>query len=164
MTNRRATLIFIFLFIIPYISAQIMIGIAYNALVLHSDSLWRSLVGAFVGAWILYFAKIPLEHPLRVLGKYTTIQLIHYVVRFFMLEHAKWWKQVLNFTIDFLVAVGATYVLRWLFPVAANGSNVLMGTPLGWMIAILFISLCIGAYIDFDALSVIPNTDNIEND
>jgi len=163
MTNRRATLIFIFLFIIPYISAQLMIGIAYNALVWHSDSLWRTLVGSFVGAIILYFAKIPLEHPLRILGKYTTVQFIHYAVRFFMLQSAKWWKQTLNFVIDFAVAIGATYLLREIFPGAA-GKTILMGTPMGWMIALLFVSLCIGAYIDFDALSVIPNTSDIEND
>jgi len=162
MTNRKATFIFMFLFVIPYVSAQVMIGIAYNALVLHSDSWWRSLIGAVVGATLLFFAKIPLERPLRILGKYTTSKFIHLSVRFFILEEARASKQILNYLIDVVLAFASTYALRWFFPGAA-GKALLMGTPFGWVVAILFISICIGAYLDFDMLSIVPKGTKISN-
>ncbi|WP_155286523.1 hypothetical protein [Lacticaseibacillus zhaodongensis] len=156
MTGRKAMTIFIFLFAIPYLCGLGIIGVAYNALVMHSDSLWRSLVGATVGATLLFFAKIPLERPLRILGSYTHY-FIRRVVRFFMLDQARAPKQVLNFVMDLVLALGSTYLMRFLFPGQA-GKSLIMGSLNGWLVAILFISLCIGAYIDFDVLSITPRT------
>ncbi|WDF83502.1 hypothetical protein PQ472_04500 [Lacticaseibacillus pabuli] len=157
MTSKKAFAIFIFLFVIPYLCGLAIIGVAYNAMVLHSTSLWRSAVGALVGATLLYFAKIPLERPLRILGRYT-YRFIHLTVRFFMLDNARPLKRVLNYLIDFGLAFFATYALRWLFPGQA-GKSIIMSTMNGWLVAALFISLCIGAYMDFDVLSIAPRQD-----
>ena len=152
MTSRKANVIFLFLFVIPYFSALGIIGVAYNSLVLHSDSLWRSVVAAAVGAVLLFFAKIPLERPLSILGKYT-FRLSHLVVRFFILETPQPMKRVVNYLFDFILALGSTYLLRQLFPGQA-GKSIIMGHMNGWLVAVLFLSLCIGAYLDFDALSI----------
>lgn len=157
MNSKKAFAIFFFLFVIPYLSALAIIGVAYNAMVLHSDSLWRSLVGATVGATLLFFAKIPLERPLRILGRYT-YRFIHLTVRFFMLDSARPLKRVLNYAIDLLLALTSTYLIRFLFPGHA-GKSLIMGTMNGWLIAILFVSICIGAYLDFDVLSIAPRQD-----
>lgn len=153
MSDRKATIVFVFFFVIPYLAGQAMIGIAYNSLVLHNTSIWRTIVGAGVGALILYAAKVPMERPLRILGKYTYVPFIHLSVRFFMLQEARPLKIVLNYLFDFLGAVVATGFARFLWP-GQVGHAFLVGTPFGWCIAIMFVSLCIGAYIDFDALSI----------
>lgn len=163
MTSKKAITIFVFLFAIPYLCGLGIIGVAYNSLVLHSASFWRSLVGATVGATILFFAKIPLERPLRILGTYTH-HLLRRIVRFFMLDEARFPKQVLNIFFDLVLALGSTYLVRYLFPGPA-GKSLIMGSLNGWLVAILFVSLCIGAYIDFDVLSITPRTNlDAQND
>ncbi|MFD1429438.1 hypothetical protein [Lacticaseibacillus mingshuiensis] len=162
MGNGKATLIFTFFFGIPYLCAQLMIGIAYNALVLHADSIWRTAVGAIVGATIIYFAKIPLERPLRILGKYTTIQFIHLAVRFFMLQEAKLWKIILNYLLDLTVAFAAIDLVRVLFP-TPEAHAFIIGTPFGWVLALMVVSLCIGAYMDLDAMSLVPTMKKMRN-
>lgn len=162
MSNARATTIFTFFFIIPYLCAQLMIGVAYNALVFHSNSLWRSLIGALVGATVLYFAKIPLERPLRILGKYTTVPLIHLTVRFFMLLEARPLKVRLNYGMDLLIALGSTYLIRAAFPGPA-GLGIITGSLFGWLLGVLFVSICIGAYLDFEVMSLVPDPKGIKN-
>ncbi|KRK74160.1 hypothetical protein [Lacticaseibacillus nasuensis] len=154
MSDRKASVIFFFFFVIPYLAAQFMIGIAYNALVLHASSVWRTLIGAGVGAVILYFAKIPVERPLRILGKYTYVPLIHLAVRFFMLASARPLKITLNLLLDFGVAVGSTNLVRFIWP-DYFGYRMLIGTPFGWCLAVMFISIMIGAYLDFETMSIV---------
>lgn len=154
MSNRKASFIFLFFFVIPYFAAQFMIGLAYNALVLHSASIWRTCVGAGVGAVILFFATITVERPLRILGKYTFVPLIHMGVRFFMLASARKLKIVLNLLLDFVIAFASTELVRLIWP-GPHGYAQLIGQPFGWCLAIMFISIMIGAYLDFETLAIV---------
>lgn len=151
LSNRKATYIFLFLFVIPYLFALVLIGTCYNALLVHTGSWWRTIVGALIGAVLLMLVKITVERPLKILGKYTTIRFIHLSIRFFMLEKAKWWKLSFNFILDFILAGIATWAVRHVFIHAF-----ITGTMVGWLILIMFISILLGSYLDFDLMSIAP--------
>ncbi len=158
MSNQKATHIFLFLFVIPYIFALLLIGTCYNALLVHTGSWWRTIVGALIGATLLMLVKVTVERPLKILGKYTTNKIIHLSIRFFMLDKAKWWKLLFNFGFDFVLAGTATWVVRHVFTY-----KFIVGTMAGWIILIMFISILLGSYLDFDLMSIAPkNNKNIK--
>ena len=63
MKMRRIMLVFVFLLLIPYICSLAIIGIGFNALVLHSTDPFRTAVGAFVGAIIMLAVKATIQRP-----------------------------------------------------------------------------------------------------
>lgn len=46
MKKSHVLLVFTFLLLIPYICSLLIIGIGYNALVLHSAEIYRTIIGA----------------------------------------------------------------------------------------------------------------------
>lgn len=151
MSNKKAIYIFFFLFLIPYFFSILLIGTCYNALLIHTNSLWRTIIGSIIGSILLLLTKITVERPLKILGKYTTIKIIHLGIRFFMLEKAKWWKIIFNFSLDFCFCFISTWWVRHLF-----SHLFIIGTMVGWIIVIMFISILIGSYLDFDLMSISP--------
>ncbi len=152
MSQRKASFIFTLMFIVPYLCAVAIIGVSYNVLVAHASSPWRIIVGAVVGTVMLYFLKIPLERPLRILGKYT-FRFNRRIIRLFMLDSAKRGKQYANLAIDAGVSTLSILTIGYLFQGRA-GFDFLSGTLIGWIVTVLFVSLCISGYLEFDALSI----------
>jgi hypothetical protein len=152
MSQRKASFIFTLMFIVPYLCAVTIIGVAYNVLVAHASSPWRIAVGAVVGTLMLYFLKIPLERPLRILGQYT-FRFNRRVIRLFMLDEAKSWKKYANIAIDCVFSLLGILTIGFLFPGQA-GVTFLSNTLIGWIIVVLFGSLCIAGYLEFDVLSI----------
>ncbi|WP_127848343.1 hypothetical protein [Lacticaseibacillus hulanensis] len=152
MSQKRASFIFTLMFIVPYICAVAIIGVSYNVLVAHGGSPWRIAVGTIVGTMLLYFLKIPLERPLRILGKYT-FRFNRRVIRLFMLDEAKSWKKYANIAIDAIFSLLGILTVGFLWGGHA-GYELLSGTLIGWIVMVLFGSLCISGYMEFDALSI----------
>ena len=139
MKMRRIMLVFVFLLLIPYICSLAIIGIGFNALVLHSTDPFRTAVGAFVGAIImLVWSYDPFQ-------AYSFLQQI---LRFFSIRRRPL-LQVANFILDFVLCTLATIVIRLLLPL-----KWIVGTSMGFVILVMFISTCLGAYIEYDNLSI----------
>ncbi|KRM54856.1 hypothetical protein [Lacticaseibacillus sharpeae] len=152
MSQKKASFIFTLMFIIPYICAVSIIGVAYNVLVAHASSPWRILVGTVVGTTMLYFLKIPLERPLRILGKYT-FRFNRRVIRLFMLDEAKSWKKYANILIDAAFSLFGILAVGYLSR-GQSGYDFISSTLIGWIVVVLFASLCISSYFEFDALAI----------
>ena len=125
MKMRRIVLVFIFLLLIPYICSLAIIGIGYNALVLHSSDPFRTAIGALVGAIIMMAVKATIQRPLNLLAGDIYDSFLKQLLRFFSIRR----RPILQ---------------------AAN----IVGTSTGFVLLIMFISTCLGAYIEYDNLSI----------
>lgn len=148
MSNKKIAAVYLFLFLLPYLCALLVIGTSYNALVLHSASLWRTFVGAAVGAVVMSALKVTVERPLAILVANATRPLLRNILDFFKVD-GDMKKRVLNLGIDFVFCGVATWVVRNVFP-----REWIMWSLIGWLMLIMFISVLIGGYIDYDLLSV----------
>lgn len=150
MKRERIYLVFIFLLLIPYLCSLAMVGICYNALVRHSDNLWRTLVGAFVGALIMFAIKATIQRPLDLLSEQIPRSFFKQLLRFFSIRRRKLFL-VGNFVLDFILCTIATVLIRQFLSL-----KIIIGTATGWALLVMLISTCIGAYLEYDNLSIDP--------
>lgn len=150
MKKERIYLVFVFLLLIPYLCSLTMIGICYNALVRHSDNLWRTLVGALVGALIMFAIKATIQRPLDLLSEQIPRSFFKQLLRFFSIRRRKLFL-VGNFVLDFILCTIATVLVRQFLPL-----KIIIGTATGWTLLVMLISTCIGAYLEYDNLSIDP--------
>ena len=61
MKKSHVLLVFTFLLLVPYICSLLIIGIGYNALVLHSAEIYRTIIGALVGSIIMFAVKATIQ-------------------------------------------------------------------------------------------------------
>lgn len=150
MKKERIYLVFTFLLLIPYLCSLALIGISYNALVRHSAELWRTAVGALVGALILYAIKGTIQRPLDLISDEINNNLFKQFLRFFSIRRRKL-LLIANLILDFFLCGLATFIIRSLL-----SSSSITGTSIGWVFVIMLISTCVGAYIEYDNLSIDP--------
>lgn len=150
MKKERIYLVFIFLLLIPYLCSLTMVGICYNALVRHSDSLWRTIIGALVGAMIMFAIKGTIQRPLDLVSDEISEGIFKQFLRFFSIRRRKLF-QIGNVILDFFLCWLATIIVRNVFSLHA-----IIGTSTGWVLLIMLVSTCIGAYIEYDNLSIDP--------
>lgn len=150
MKKERIYLVFTFLLLIPYLCSLTMIGICYNALVRHSSSGWRTAVGALVGAIIMFAIKATIQRPLDLVSENIPDNFFKQLLRFFSIRRRKIFV-VGNVALDFILCWLATVLVRTLLPL-----KVIIGTSTGWVLLVMLISTCIGAYIEYDNLSIDP--------
>lgn len=150
MKKERIYLVFTFLLLIPYICSLSIIGICYNALVRHSDNLWRTLVGALVGAMIMFAIKATIQRPLDLVSENIPENLFKQMLRFFSIRRRKLFL-VGNVILDFVLCLISTILIRNILPL-----KIITGTSTGWVLLIMLISTCVGAYIEYDNLSIDP--------
>lgn len=151
MKKNKIIALFVSLLLIPYICTLTLIGISYNALVLHSDSLWRTLVGSFVGALIVFAIKGTIQRPLDLVSEKTSSEFLKQLLRFFSIRR-RHMLQIANFILDFALCIAATYVVRQVFSLEA-----IVGSTIGYVLVVMLISTCIGATIEYDNLSIDPS-------
>lgn len=150
MKKSHIFLVFTFLLLIPYICSLIIIGIGYNALVLHASSIWRLGVGAIVGALIMSAIKMTIQRPLDLVARDVKAGIFKQFLRFFstrrrpLLEFA-------NIILDFILCIVAMLLVRRFLPL-----SLIVGTSIGYVLIIMFLSTCLGAYIEYDNLSIDP--------
>ncbi|KRL13373.1 hypothetical protein [Schleiferilactobacillus perolens] len=148
MSNKKIAAVYLFLFLLPYLCALLVIGTSYNALVLHSASLWRTIIGAAVGAVVMSALKVTVERPLAILVVNATRPSLRSLLDFFNVD-SNVTKRILNLSMDFVLCGIATWAVRNFFP-----KEWIMWSLIGWLMLIMFLSVLIGGYIDYDLLSV----------
>lgn len=150
MKKRNIFLVFIFLLLIPYICSLTLIGIGYNGLVLHSDSLWRSLVGAFTGSLVMFGIKATIQRPLDLMAKELDEGLFEQFLRFFSIRRRPVFL-IANVILDFILCYISTVATRKVLTLSQIVNN-----SIGIVLIVMFISTCIGAYLEYDNLSIDP--------
>lgn len=148
MSNKKTVSVYTFLLVIPYILSLALIGIAYNALVLHSASLWRTIIGSIVGSCIMLAVKITVERPLEIILDFVHNRFLRFLVNSFWITQSKR-KIISNLLVDFVLTGVATWGIRQIFT-----PDQIMGNLLGICLGLMFLSALIGAYLEFDLLSV----------
>lgn len=150
MKKSHVLLVFFFLLLIPYICSLAIIGIGYNALVLHSGDLFRTIIGAIVGSLIMFAIKATIQRPVDLLAMQTNDNLLKQLLRFFSIRR-RYFLLVANMILDFCLCFISTYIVRDFLTLDA-----IVGNATGIVLLIMFISTCLGAYVEYDNLSIDP--------
>ena len=150
MKKNKVADVFVFLLVIPYLCTLTLIGIGFNALVIHPASLWRTAVGALVGAVIMFGIKGTIQRPLDLISDNVENSFFLQILRFFSVRRRRLY-QLANILLDFILCGLATYLVRQVLTF-----DQIAGTAVGWVMLIMFISTAIGAYLEYDNLSIDP--------
>lgn len=153
MSNKKIAIIYLLFFIIPYIVCLLVVGISYNALVLHALT-WRVLVGGIVGSLGMFAVKVIAQRPVLIMYRSTTRKSLKNLINFFILERS---KAVigLNLIFDFFLSLGSIYLVANVLTLQQ-----IMGTTLGWLVLILIVSLTLASYLEFETLSIYTEKKN----
>ncbi|MGR3741474.1 hypothetical protein [Companilactobacillus sp. DQM5] len=146
MTRRNLTNIYIFLFIIPYTVSLLMVGTSYNALVMHANSIWRTVIGSIVGAFFLMALKTVMHQVVKNIQHDIDNIFAKSIIDFFDIE-SKPINLYLNFILDFVFCYASTYVIRYLF-----SPRLYVGSLLGYLTIVLSLSILIGITIEYQPL------------
>ena len=151
MKKSHVLLVFTFLLLVPYFCSLAIIGIGYNALVLHSGEIVRTIIGAFVGAIIMFAIKATIQRPVDLLAMQTHDGIIRQLLRFFSIRR-RYFLLVANVILDFVLCFLATYLVRSVLTL-----DQIVGNAAGVVLLVMFVSTCLGAYVEYDNLSIDPN-------
>ncbi|WP_099974392.1 MULTISPECIES: hypothetical protein [Lactobacillaceae] len=147
MSNKRITVIYLFFFLIPYIACLLIVGISYNALVLHAIS-WRIILGGIIGAFGLFAVKVIAQRPILIMYRNSTRPALKKFINLFILER-NFWIISFNLISDFIFSIISIYLVKNVLPISH-----IMGNTLGWLVLILMLSVTFASYLEFDALSI----------
>ena len=128
MKKSHVLLVFFFLLLIPYICSLTIIGIGYNALVLHSGDLFRSLIGAFVGSLVMFGIKATIQRPVDLLAMQINDGLLKQLLRFFSIRR-RYFLLTANVILDFVLCFGAMSLVRYyltLDDIVGNATGVVL--------------------------------------
>lgn len=150
MKKSHVLLVFIFLLLIPYICSLLIIGIGYNALVLHSADIFRTIFGALVGSLVMFGIKATIQRPVDLLAMETNDDFLKQLLRFFSIRR-RYFFLAPNVVLDFVLCILATIIVRSFLTL-----DQIVGTSTGFVMLIMLISTCLGAYVEYDNLSIDP--------
>lgn len=148
MKKSHLLLVFIFLLLIPYFCSLTIIGIGYNALVLHSAEIHRTLIGALVGSCVMFAIKATIQRPVDLLAMQTKDGVLKQLLRFFSVRR-RYFLLAANIILDFVLCLFATYLVRDYMTL-----DQIVGNSTGIVLLIMFISTCLGAYVEYDNLTI----------
>lgn len=151
MKKSHVLLVFTFLLLIPYLCSLTIIGIGYDALVLHSADLFRTVIGAIVGAFIMFAIKATIQRPVDLLAVEVNDGILKQLLRFFSIRR-RYALLVANVILDFILCFAATFVVRHFLTL-----DQIVGKSVGFVFLIMLLSTCLGAYVEYDNLSIDPN-------
>ena len=150
MKKSHVILVFTFLLLIPYLCSLTIIGIGYDALVLHSADLFRTAIGATVGALIMFAIKATIQRPVDLLAVEIKDGFLKQLLRFFSIRR-RYLLQIANVILDFILCFAATFVVREFLTL-----DQIVGKSVGIVMLIMLLSTCLGAYVEYDNLSIDP--------
>ncbi|UQS81748.1 hypothetical protein MOO45_05975 [Bombilactobacillus folatiphilus] len=150
MSNKKITIIYTFLFIIPYLLCLALIGTGYDALVNHYNSWWRLIICAVIGAVLMIAVKSIAHRPIKIITQQTTNRYLKKVINFFNIDYSMT-NFYLNFVIDFVMTIVSTKIIHRLFELYQ-----IQGSLMGWIIALLVLSLVLASNIEYNSLSIDP--------
>ena len=141
MKKQNIYLVFTFLLLIPYLCSLTLIGICYNALVRHSSDL---------GTIIMFAIKATIQRPLDLVSAKVPDNFFKQILRFYSIRRRKIFL-IGNCLVDFVLCWLAMDLVRSCFSL-----SFIIGNSVGIVLLIMLISTCIGAYIEYDNLSIDP--------
>lgn len=150
MKKSHVLLVFTFLLLIPYLCSLTIIGIGYDALVLHSADVFRTTVGAFVGSLIMFAIKATIQRPVDLLGVEVDDGFFKQLLRFFSIRRRPL-IQFANMVLDFILCFAATFIVRDFLTL-----DQIVGKSVGIVFLVMLLSTCLGAYVEYDNLSIDP--------
>ncbi|WP_338211874.1 hypothetical protein [Lactobacillus juensis] len=150
MKKSHVILVFTFLLLIPYLCSLTIIGIGYDALVLHSADFLRTTIGATVGALIMFAIKATIQRPVDLLAVEINDGFLKQLLRFFSIRR-RYLLQIANVILDFILCFAATFVVREFLTL-----DQIVGKSVGIVMLIMLLSTCLGAYVEYDNLSIDP--------
>ena len=150
MKKSHVILVFTFLLLIPYLCSLTIVGIGYDALVLHSADLFRTGIGATVGALIMFAIKATIQRPVDLLAVEINDGFLKQLLRFFSIRR-RYLLQIANVILDFILCFAATFVVREFLTL-----DQIVGKSVGIVMLIMLLSTCLGAYVEYDNLSIDP--------
>ncbi|WEV71339.1 hypothetical protein OZY43_02765 [Lactobacillus sp. ESL0785] len=150
MKKSHVLLVFTFLLLIPYLCSLLIIGIGYDALVLHSADLFRTTIGALVGALIMFAIKATIQRPVDLLAMEVNDSLLKQLLRFFSIRR-RYFLLLANMILDFILCFAATFIVRNFLTL-----DQIVGKSVGMVFLIMLLSTCLGAYVEYDNLSIDP--------
>ncbi|APX72238.1 hypothetical protein M5C72_03600 [Companilactobacillus allii] len=153
MSNKKITIIYILFFIIPYIICLLVVGVSYNALVLHALT-WRVLVGGIVGSLGMFAVKVIAQRPVLIMYRSANRKSLKSLINFFILERSKV-VIGLNLVFDFFLSLASIYIVAKVLTLQQ-----IMGTTLGWLVLVLMVSLTLASYLEFETLSIYTEKKN----
>lgn len=151
MSNKKILVIYSFFFIIPYSICFLLIGTAYNSLVNHSASLWRTLIGCLVGALAMMAIRTIVQRPIKIMQTESTRPTLKKIIGFFNISKSPF-NLYANFILDFILSGIGTYLIRHLFT-----KPTYMGSLLGWLVTILIISVVTASNMEYESLSILES-------
>ncbi|MDF7669372.1 hypothetical protein [Lactobacillus sp. ESL0703] len=150
MKKSHVLLVFTFLLLIPYLCSLLIIGIGYDALVLHSADLFRTTIGALVGAIIMFAIKATIQRPVDLLAVAVDDGFFKQLLRFFSIRR-RYLLLFANMVLDFILCFAATFLVRNCLTL-----DQIVGKSVGIVFLIMLLSTCLGAYVEYDNLSIDP--------
>ncbi|UQS83261.1 hypothetical protein [Bombilactobacillus thymidiniphilus] len=151
MSNKKISVIYTFLFIIPYLLCLALIATGYNALIRHYSSWWRLMICALIGSILMLAIKSIAHRPIKIITKQTTNNFLKNVINFFNIDYSVR-NFYYNFAIDFILTIVMSLIIHHLFPLYK-----IQGTLTGWIIALLILSLVFASNIEYQTLSIDQN-------
>ncbi|WEV40399.1 hypothetical protein OZX56_06285 [Lactobacillus sp. ESL0684] len=151
MKKSHVLLVFTFLLFIPYLCSLLIIGIGYDALVLHSADLVRTSIGALVGALIMFAIKATIQRPVDLLAMEVDDGLLKQLLRFFSIRR-RYFLLIANIVLDFVLCFAATFIVREFLTL-----DQIVGKSAGIVLLVMLLSTCLGAYVEYDNLSIDPD-------
>lgn len=148
MSNKKVFVIYTFLFIIPYLLCLALIGTGYDALVNHYNSWWRLIICAIIGAILMVAVKSIAHRPIKIITQQTTNRSLRTIINFFNIDYSLT-NFYLNFIIDFILTIAAAKLIHVFFQPYR-----IQGTLMGWLIALLVLSLILASNLEYSTLSI----------
>lgn len=98
----------------------------------------------------MFAVKATIQRPVDLLAVQTNDGLLKQLLRFFSIRR-RYWLLAANIILDFVLCFAATYIIRALLTL-----DQIVGGSIGFVLLIMFVSTCLGAYVEYDNLSIDP--------
>lgn len=98
----------------------------------------------------MFAVKATIQRPVDLLAVQTNDGLLKQLLRFFSIRR-RYWLLAANIILDFVLCFAATYIIRALLTL-----DQIVGSSIGFVLLIMFVSTCLGAYVEYDNLSIDP--------
>ena len=98
----------------------------------------------------MFAVKATIQRPVDLLAVQTNDGLLKQLLRFFSIRR-RYFFLFANIVLDFILCFASTYLVRSILTL-----DQIVGNSIGFVLLIMFVSTCLGAYVEYDNLSIDP--------
>lgn len=98
----------------------------------------------------MFAVKATIQRPVDLLAMQTNDSFLKQLLRFFSIRR-RYLLLFANIILDFILCFASTYLVR-----AVLTLDQIVGSSIGFVLLIMFVSTCLGAYVEYDNLSIDP--------